>query len=77
MINVGGYKVFSTEVEHKLSKHPAIELCAVIGVDNPNRVGSELVKLVVEKGKSVTDMPDESIREDILVFARENSFQDG
>ena len=71
MINVGGYKVFSTEVEHKLSKHPAIELCAVIGVDNPNRVGSELVKLVVEKSKSVAYMPDESIREDILVFARD------
>jgi long-chain acyl-CoA synthetase len=71
MINVGGYKVFSTEVEHKLSKHPAIELCAVIGINNPSRSGSELVKLVVQKSKSVADMPDESIREDILVFARE------
>jgi acyl-CoA synthetase (AMP-forming)/AMP-acid ligase II len=71
MINVGGYKVFSTEVEHKLSKHPAIELCAVIGTNNPKRAGSELVKLVVEKCKSAADKPDESIREDILVFARE------
>jgi long-chain acyl-CoA synthetase len=58
MINVGGYKVFSTEVEHKLSKHPAIELCAVIGINNPSRSGSELVKLVVQKSKSVSDMPD-------------------
>jgi len=71
MINVGGYKVFSTEVEHKLSKHPAIELCAVLGIKNPSRSGSELVKLVVVKSKSVADMLDESIREDILVFARE------
>ena len=70
MINVGGYKVFSTEVEHKLSKHPAIELCAVLGINNPNRSGSELVKLVVEKSMPFADKPEESIREDILVFAR-------
>jgi acyl-CoA synthetase (AMP-forming)/AMP-acid ligase II len=70
MINVGGYKVFSTEVEHKLSEHPAIELCAVLGINNPNRSGSELVKLVVEKSKSFADKSDESIREEILVFAR-------
>jgi acyl-CoA synthetase (AMP-forming)/AMP-acid ligase II len=71
MINVGGYKVFSTEVEHKLSKHPAIELCALLGIRNPDRPGSEIVKLVVETTKSYRDKPDESHREEILTFARE------
>jgi acyl-CoA synthetase (AMP-forming)/AMP-acid ligase II len=31
MINRGGYKVFSTEVENVLSAHPAVLECAIVG----------------------------------------------
>jgi len=71
MINVGGYKVFSSEVEHKLSENPAIELCALVGVPNPERPGSELVKLVVQKSQSHRDKPDDVVREQLEAFARE------
>ncbi len=72
MVIVGGFKVFSREVEEKLHEHPAIDLCAIIGVPNPKRPGSELVKLFVKKGNAYKERKEEDIREDILAFAREN-----
>ncbi|UCF86085.1 MAG: AMP-binding protein [Desulfobacteraceae bacterium] len=71
MLNVGGFKVFSREVEDKLHDHPAIELCAVIGIPNPKRPGSELVKLVVQVDQAYGDVKKEDIKEEILLFARE------
>lgn len=59
MINVGGYKVFS------------VELCALVGVPNPECPGSELVKLVVQKSESHYDKPDDVVREQLGAFARE------
>ncbi len=35
MINRGGFKVFSAEVENSLMEHPDIEECAVVGVPDP------------------------------------------
>ena len=72
MINVAGYKVFSSEVEHVLSEHPAIELCALVGIPDPERPGSESVKLVVQKKQSYQDVPKNHIREELIAFAREN-----
>jgi acyl-CoA synthetase (AMP-forming)/AMP-acid ligase II len=71
MLNVGGFKVFSLEVEEKLYDHPAIELCAIVGVPNPQRPGSELVKLVVQKASAARDRPEEILKKEILDFARE------
>lgn len=70
MIIVSGYKVFSVEVDDKMSKHPAIELCSTIGVPDPKRPGSELVKLFV-KLKEGTKKSKE-LKEDIMQFARDN-----
>nr|MDO8116629.1 AMP-binding protein [Candidatus Sigynarchaeota archaeon] len=47
MIIVGGYKVFSSKVEEVIVKHPAIDTVALIGVPNPERPGSEIVKVFV------------------------------
>ena len=44
MIIISGFKVFSKKVEDVLTKHPAIESAATIGIPNPKRPGSELVK---------------------------------
>jgi len=71
MIIVGGYKVFSSEVEDKLYKHPAIGMCALIGIPNPDRPDSEIVKLIVQKSEAYADKPDEAVKEDITSFARE------
>ena len=72
MLNVGGFKVFSREVEEKLIDHPAIELCAVVGVPNPKRPGSEIVKLVVQLDRAYPERVEERVIDEILVFAREN-----
>jgi long-chain acyl-CoA synthetase len=47
MIIVSGFKVFSKKVEEALCEHPAIEMVALIGIPNPDRPGSELVKALV------------------------------
>ena len=71
MIIVSGYKVFSTELEDKLSEHPAIEMCAAVGAPNPDRPETELVKLVVQKSALYENKPDDDVRDEILTFARE------
>lgn len=72
MLNVGGFKVFSREVEEKLYSHPAIEFCAIVGVPNIKRPGSEIVKLVVQPSAPFSTMDHEELRQSILQFAREN-----
>ncbi len=47
MVIVGGFKVFSKKVEDVLTEHPAIEMMAIVGLPNPDRPGSELVKAFV------------------------------
>ncbi|MEW6265834.1 MAG: AMP-binding protein [Thermodesulfobacteriota bacterium] len=71
MIIVGGFKVFSSEVEDKLYQHPAIEFCALIGVPNPERPETEIVKLVVQKKAAYKDKPNEEVKAELLAFARE------
>ena len=70
MLNVGGYKVFSREVEEKLYEHPGIEFCAILGVPNPQRPGSELVKLVYQASAACKDRSPEELKQDILTFSR-------
>lgn len=71
MLIVGGYKVFSSEVEDKLHKHPAIGMCAIVGVPNPERPDSEIVKLVVQKSESHKNRSNNEVQADILTFAKE------
>jgi len=72
MIIVGGFKVFSSKVEDAISMHPAIGLLALIGVDNPERPGSELVKAYVQLDPAFTyDGDAEKLKADIIRFAKE------
>ncbi|MFX0034533.1 MAG: AMP-binding protein [Candidatus Hermodarchaeota archaeon] len=71
MIIVGGYKVFSTKVEDTLTKHPAIGMVAIIGLPNPERPGSELVKAVIQLDPDYQyDGNEEALKEDITAFAK-------
>ncbi|MHA1151026.1 MAG: AMP-binding protein, partial [Promethearchaeota archaeon] len=70
MIIVSGYKVFSVEVDDKMSKHPAIEMCSTIGIPNPEKPGSELVKLFVMLKEGYPN--NEKTKKSILKFAKEN-----
>jgi long-chain acyl-CoA synthetase len=71
MIIVGGFKVFSKRVEEILTEHPAVDMIALIGVANPERPGSELVKAfmtVKPEYKLAGDL--DSLKKDIMNFAR-------
>jgi long-chain acyl-CoA synthetase len=72
MINVGGFKVFSSKVEDALSKHPAVGLLALIGVENPERPGSEMVKAFVQLDPAYRfDGNAEALKAEIKAFAKE------
>ena len=70
MIIVSGYKVYSVHVEDVLTKHPDIEICALIGVKDPKRPGSEIVKAVVKLKKGVA--PTDAVKDNIQKFAKES-----
>ncbi len=73
MIIVGGFKVFSAKVEDSLSKHPAIGMVALVGIPNPDRPGSEIVKAFIQMDPEFEfDGNKESLKEDIISFAKEN-----
>lgn len=71
MLIVGGYKVFSVEVENKLKEVPEIELSAVIGTPDKDRPGNDVVNLYVQLSKVGKDMGDDAVREKILAFCRD------
>ncbi|MBI9086869.1 MAG: AMP-binding protein [Desulfobacterales bacterium] len=71
MIIVGGYKVFSTEVENTLCDHPAVAMCAIVGVRNPDRPETEMVKMVAQRSPDHLHVPEDRLREEITAFARE------
>ena len=72
MIIVGGFKVFSAKVEDILTEHPGIEMIATIGVPNPERPGSELVKAYVQIVPDYDYGEDkDALKEDIMRFAKE------
>lgn len=73
MIIVGGFKVFSSKVEDVLSNHPAIDLLALIGVENPDRPGSEFVKAFIQADPNYNFNGDKKALEDnIIAFAKEH-----
>ncbi|MFW9949191.1 MAG: AMP-binding protein [Candidatus Thorarchaeota archaeon] len=73
MIIVGGFKVFSAKVEDTLVKHPAVGMVALVGIPNPDRPGSEIVKAFVQMDPDFEfDGNKEALKEDILTFAKEN-----
>lgn len=72
MLLVGGFNVYSKQVEETLYEIPEIELCGVVGVANPDRPGSELVKAVVQLKSNAKDKDQKAIEEKILAYCKEN-----
>jgi acyl-CoA synthetase (AMP-forming)/AMP-acid ligase II len=72
MLIVGGYKVFSRELEEKLYQLPEVEFCAIVGVPNKDRPGNDIVKLVVQKSAQASDKSPESLKNSIIEYCREN-----
>jgi long-chain acyl-CoA synthetase len=73
MIIVGGFKVFSSKVEDVLAQHPAVALLALIGENNPDRPGSELVKAYIQLTPEAAIQSDKKdLKNDIISFAKKN-----
>ncbi|MFP4447003.1 MAG: AMP-binding protein [Desulfosudaceae bacterium] len=73
MIIVSGFKVFSRRVEDILTQHPAVDVIAIIGRDNPERPGSELVEAYVTPLTSAAMADDPAaLKADLLAFAKEH-----
>ena len=54
IIKTGGYKVSALEIEEALRTHPAVQECAVIGIEDPEwgeRVGAALI---LQRGEDLT-----------------------
>jgi len=72
MLIVGGYKVFSREVEEVLSEYAAVESCAIIGITNPERPDSQIVKAVIQLTKDAQAKDPEEIKKQIVEYCKEN-----
>jgi long-chain acyl-CoA synthetase len=72
MLIVGGYKVFSREVEDVLSEHKAVELCAIVGITNPERPDSQIVKAVIQLTREAQGKDQEEIKKQILEHCKED-----
>ena len=68
MINVSGFKVYSTELDEELFKHPDIAIAAAVGIPDPKIPGSERVKIFV---KPVPEKKHRLTAEDIIKFCKE------
>lgn len=72
MLIVGGYKVFSVEVEGKLAELDFIELSAVIGQPDEKRPGNDIVHLYIQLKAESRHLDHDTLREQILAFCREH-----
>lgn len=70
MLIVSGYKVYSVHVEDILTKHPNIEMVAIIGLKDPDRPGSEIVKAVIQLKEDI--QPTEVVKEDLKKYAADH-----
>jgi len=72
MLIVGGYKVFSREVEETLYQHETVEFCAIIGQPDPKRPGSEIVKAVLQLSTDAKNQDADALKKTIATYCREN-----
>jgi len=72
MLIVGGYKVFSVEVEDKLQSMPLVVMSALIGVPDEKRPGNDVVHLYVELSSVAAEYEPDEIKTRIIDFCRDN-----
>ncbi len=72
MVIVSGFKVFSRRVEDILVEHPAVDTIAIIGRQNPDRPGSELVEAYIKPLEGHPLAADKAaLEKEIVAFAKE------
>ena len=71
MLIVGGFKVFSREVEETLYQHEAVEFCAIVGMPDEKRPGNEIVKAVIQLKAGAKQKDKQMLEDDIRAYCRE------
>lgn len=69
MVNISGMKVYTTEVDEVLFKHPAVAMAAAFGVPDPEIPGSERVMAVLQLKP---DMRGHVTVEEVRAFCRDH-----
>jgi long-chain acyl-CoA synthetase len=72
MLIVGGFKVFSVEVEDKLKGLDCIAESAVVATPDEKRPGNDIVNLYVELVPDAKGRDEDSVRDEILEYCRAN-----
>lgn len=72
MLIVGGYKVFSVEVECKLAELPEVALSALIGQPDLKRPGNDIVHLYVQLSETGKSFTEQEVVGRIMAFCRKN-----
>ena len=72
MLIVGGFKVFSVEVEDKLSSLDFVSSSAVVGQPDTSRPGNDIVNLFVQLSESHKNRDGEEVRSEIMAFFAKN-----
>ncbi len=72
MLIVGGFKVFSVEVEDKLQELDFISQSAVIATPDTRRPGNDIVNLYVELAPDSKDKDPDSVQLEITEYCRAN-----
>jgi len=72
MLVVGGFKVFSVEVEDKLASLPMVAGSAVIGTPDTKRLGNDIVNLYVALAPAYKEKDPEGLKTELTGWIREN-----
>lgn len=72
MLVVGGFKVFSVEVEDKLAALPMVEGSAVIGTPDTKRLGNDIVNLYVALAPDYKERDEDALKSELTSWIREN-----
>lgn len=71
MLIVGGYKVFSVELENKLQELPFIAMSAVVGVPDEARPGNDIVQLYIQPVPEAA-LTEQEMEEQVVSFCKQN-----
>ena len=72
MLIVGGFKVFSVEVEDKLNNLDFVQACAVVGQADEARAGNDIVNLFVELSATARTTEHDQLRDQLWDYCRAN-----
>lgn len=68
MVSVSGFKVFTRELDDVISEHPDVEMCASVGIPDPERSFTEIVASAIVLKPGVAS--DDKTRKSILDFLK-------